>query len=59
MPESQRQRIQRALEQGWAEAVHGGGSTIVALLQARFAEKHEHEGLRTALMFDSERLRIN
>ena len=53
MPKSQRERIQNACDQGWLEPLHGGGSTIVAQLHARL--KQPHRGLRTAMMFDSDR----
>ncbi len=53
MPQSQRERIQKAFDEGWLEPLHGGGTTIVAQLHARLAQPHR--GLRTAMMFDSDR----
>lgn len=57
MPRSQRERIQQAFAKGWLEPLHGGGTTIVAQLQARLAQPTR--GLRTAMMFDSDRLHPN
>lgn len=54
MSKSQRERIQRAVDADWVESVHGGGADIVAQLKTRL--EHPHIALRTALMFDSDRL---
>ena len=54
MLQSQRKRILHAVEQGWAEPVHGGGADIKARLNARLEQPYI--GLRTALMFDSDRM---
>ena len=57
LPKSQRERLQHYVAQGWAGPVHCGGSGIMARLEERFGKAHE--GLRTALMFDNDRLHPN
>jgi hypothetical protein len=49
----ERDRIQRAVEQDWAVALHGGGGTLKAQLEMRLAINRKK--LRTFVMFDSDR----
>lgn len=51
---SERERLTRHVENGWAGTVNGGGSGIAKRLQTRQATPHQL--LRTALIFDSDRL---
>lgn len=53
MRPSERKRLQDAVSNGWVEPLHGGGSDLPAQLQARL--QSPHRGLRTFVMFDSDR----
>lgn len=50
---SERDRVSRAVNNGWARPLHGGGSTLPAELSRRLA--NPEQGLRTFVMFDSDR----
>lgn len=54
MLESQRKELQRAVENRWAEPIHGGGDTLEPQMQKRL--KIPSMGLRTFVLFDSDRL---
>jgi hypothetical protein len=50
---SERQIVDRALQQGWAQVLHGGGATIVAQIEARLTQPRL--GFQTFVVFDSDR----
>jgi hypothetical protein len=54
MSRSQRESLLKAFNEGWIEPVHGGGTNIVTQLENRL--KQPHRGLRTVMLFDSDRL---
>lgn len=54
MRRSERERMQRAVDEGWAAPLHGGGDTLQKQLEARL--EVPRKGLRTFVMFDSDRL---
>ena len=53
MRTSERALIKRAVIQGWATPLHGGGGTLPAQLTARL--ENSGQGLRTFVLFDSDR----
>lgn len=53
MRSSERSLVDRAVKLGWAQVLHGGGSTLTPQLEARLREPHK--GLRTFALYDSDR----
>lgn len=54
MRKSERTRVQSMVAKGWVEPLHGGGSSLRGLLEARLMS--QSKGLRTFVVFDSDRL---
>lgn len=54
MRRSERERIQRAVSNRWAQPVHGGGDTLKTQLETRL--KLSPQALRTFVLFDCDRL---
>jgi hypothetical protein len=54
MRRSDSRRLLQIVEKGWAEPLHGGGTTMRALLEDRI--NSPAKGLRTFAIFDSDRL---
>ncbi len=53
MRPSERDRIRKAVDKGWAKPLHGGGSNLRTELPRRL--ERQEEALRTFVMFDSDR----
>lgn len=54
MSQRERERVNYIVNKGWASSLHGGGSDLRNQLENRL--KYKHKGLRTFVVFDSDRL---